>query len=207
MNPTRAPAARLFLSAALAALLAACAAPVERMPQPAAPHAYALQPNDLLLVTFAGEPDYNQQVRVDWHGNIDLPALAAGGPSEIHAAGVAPAVVAERVTAFGKRNGILVAQRAQVFVAEYAGSAFVVLGQVAQPGRYTFPRGLAPQMDLAEAIGMSGGYTRLARQSLVIVKRGAKTYRVDLRRLLTTPGAERFMIVPGDVITVAERIF
>ena len=207
MNQARASAARFSLSIALAALLAACAGTVQRAPQPPTPHAYAIQPNDLLLITFAGEPDYNQQVRVDWRGNIDLPALATGGAAEIHAAGLTPNALAERVTEFGKHNGILVAQRAQVFVAEYTGSMFVVLGQVTQPGRYSFPRGLAPQMDLAEAIGMSGGYTRLARQSLVIVKRGAKTYRVDLRRLLTTPGAERFMIVPGDVITVAERIF
>ena len=192
---------------ALAAFFTACAGtvpPLTRMPAPAP---YRIQPNDVLLITFAGEADYNQQVRVDGRGKIDVPALAAAGSAEIHAAGLTPAELAQRVTDFGRVNKILVAQRAQVFVTEYAGSTFVVLGQVTLPGRYSFPPGLPPQLELAEAIAMSGGFTRLARQSLVIVKRGAKTYRVDLRRLLTTPGAERFMIVPGDVITVEERIF
>lgn len=175
-----------------------------RMPSPTA---YTIQPNDVLLITFAGEPDYNQQVRVDGRGNIDLPALAAAGAAEIHAAGLTPTALAARVTDFGRANKILVAQRAQVFVTEYTGSTFIVFGQVNLPGRYTFPRGLPPQMDLAEAIGMSGGFTRLARQSLVIVKRGEKTYRIDLGRMMTTPGAARFLIVPGDIITVAERIF
>lgn len=168
---------------------------------------YVIQPHDVLLITFAGEPDYNQQVRVDGRGRIDLPALATGGSTEIHAAGLTPAVLAERVTEFGRANKILVAQRSQVFVTEYASSTFVVLGQVNLPGRYTFPIGLPPRMELAEAIGMSGGFTRLARQSLVIVKRGDKAYRIDLGRMATAPGPGRFLVLPGDVITVAERIF
>jgi protein involved in polysaccharide export with SLBB domain len=207
MNRARAFAARIATLAAAIALPGACAVNLQPSPKPPVQTSYTIQPNDLLLITFAGEPDYNQQARVDWRGNIDLPALATGGRAEIHAAGLTPAALAERVTEFGRANKILVAQRAQVFVSEYTGAAFVVLGQVNQPGRYTFPRGVPAQMDLAEAIGMSGGFTRLARQSLVIVKRGSKTYRVDLRRLMTAPGTERFVIVPGDVINVAERIF
>lgn len=192
---------------AFAAIFAACAGtvpPTTRLPEPGP---YLIQPNDVLLITFADEPDYNQQVRVDGRGRIDLPALATAGSAEIRAAGLTPATLAERVTDFGRANKILVAQRAQVFVTEYVGSNFVVLGQVNLPGRYTFPRGLPPQMELAEAIGMSGGFTRLARQSLVIVKRGEQAYRIDLGRMATTPGAGRFLVLPGDVITVAERIF
>ena len=207
INPAAYSAMRRISALALAALLAACAGtvpPPQKMPVQGA---YTIQPNDLLLITFAGETDYNQQVRVDARGNIDLPALAADGPAEIHAAGLTPATLAERVTEFGRKNKILVAQRAQVFVTEYAGSTFVVLGQVNQPGRFFFQRGLPPRVDLVEAIGMSGGFTRLARQSLVIVKRGEKTFRIDVRKLVTTPGAGRFTILPGDVITVAERIF
>ena len=207
MKQARALLARLSLLPALAALFAGCAGTLPPPLRTPAPTPYAIQPNDVLLITFAGEPDYNQQVRVDGRGNIDLPALAAGGAAEIHAAGMTPAALAGRVTDFGRANKILVAQRAQVFVTEYNSSTFTVLGQVTLPGRYTFPRGLPPQMDLAEAIGMSGGFTRLARQSLVIVKRGDKTYRIDLGRMVTAPGAARFPVVPGDIITVAERIF
>ncbi len=207
LNPARFPAVRLPLLLALAALFAACAGTVPSATRVPAPAPYLIQPNDVLLITFAGEQDYNQQVRVDGRGNIDLPALAGSGSAEIRAAGMTPVALAQRVTEFGRANKILVAQRAQVFVTEYAGSAFVVLGQVNLPGRYTFPRGLPPQMELAEAIALSGGFTRLARQSLVIVKRGDKAYRIDLGRMATAPGPGRFTVLPGDVITVAERIF
>jgi len=205
----REPAAHRTTLLALVLSLAACAAPPARhsAEPPPAREQYVIQPSDLLLVTFAGEPDYNQQVRVDWRGNIDLPALTTGTAAEIRAAGLTPADLAARITEFGRQNKILSAQRAQVFVSEYAGSSFVVFGQVNQPGRFTFPRGLAPRMELTEAIGMSGGYTRLARQSRVTVKRGAKTYVVDLRKLATAPGAEHFTVIPNDVITVPERIF
>ena len=214
MNRPREFTAQLTILVALVVSMAGCAGTARRpaqraeaVPVPPAQGQYVIQPNDLLLVTFAGEPDYNQQVRVDWRGNVDLPALTTEKAAEIRAAGLTPAELATRITEFGRKNKILSAQRAQVFVTEYASASFVVFGQVNQPGRFTFPRGVQPRMDLAEAIGMAGGYTRLARQSHLIVKRGEKTHTVDLRKLAATPGAERFIVIPNDVITVPERIF
>jgi protein involved in polysaccharide export with SLBB domain len=92
-------------------------------------------------------------------------------------------------------------------VVEYAGDTFALLGQVTQPGRYAFPRGQQPRLDLLEAIALGGGYTRLARQSEILVRRGTKVYKLDLRKLATESGTPRFMVVPGDVITVPERLF
>jgi polysaccharide export outer membrane protein len=176
-------------------------------PGPASkPSRYLIQPQDLLYITFAGEPDYNQQVRVDWRGKIDVPAIAGEGSAEVTAAGLTPMELADRITEFGKKNKILVTQRAQVFVQDYSGKFFTVLGQVNKPGRYPFDRGQPQQMDLGEAIAIGGGYTRLARQSRVLVKRGAQVYCVDLRRLNST-GQETFAVRPGDIITVSERIF
>ncbi len=165
---------------------------------------YKIQPGDLLTITFVGEPDYNQQVRVDWDGRITLASL---GQREMEASGLSATDLAGRITAYAKEKQILVNPRTQVLVAEFAGQAFVLLGQVTQPGRYAFPRGQSPRLDLEEAIALGGGYTRLARQSLVLVKRGADVFKVDLRKLATVPGQPRFLILPGDVITVTERLF
>jgi polysaccharide export outer membrane protein len=165
---------------------------------------YRIQAGDLLLITFAGEPDYNQQVRVEWDGRINLASL---GRLEMRAAGLSASELAGRITAYAKENQILVNPRTQVLISDFAGQTFVLLGQVTQPGRYAFPRGLPPRLDLEEAIALGGGYTRLARQSLVLVKRGADVHRVDLRKLATEPGQPRFVVLPGDVITVSERIF
>ncbi len=214
MNRTKQFAAYLTLLLAVVVSLAGCASAKRTTsrhpampPRISSPEQYAIQSNDLLLVTFAGEPDYNQQVRVDWRGNIDLPSLTTERTAEIRAAGLTPAELGARITEFGQKNKILSAQRAQVFVSEYASASFVVFGQVNQPGRFTFPRGVAPRMALADAIAIAGGYTRLARQSSVVVKRGDKAYTVDLKKLATTSGAEHFTIIPEDVITVPERLF
>jgi protein involved in polysaccharide export with SLBB domain len=168
---------------------------------------YAIQAGDLLLISVSGEPDFNQQVRVDWNGRINLPYLTGRGRSEIQAAGLSSSSLAERITEFAQHSTVLLNPRIQVLVIEYSNQMFVVLGQVNQPGRYAFPHGLPPRMDLEDAIGTGGGYTRLARQSLILVKRGSHIYKVNLRKLTSHPGEPRFIVLPGDVITVTERLF
>ena len=168
---------------------------------------YRIQPGDLLTLTFAGEPDYNQQVRVDWDGRISLAYLAHGGRADMQAAGLAVSALAARITEYARENEVLVNPKVQVMVTEYSGQTFVLLGQVAQPGRYAFPRGQKPRLDLLEAIALGGGYTRLARQSEVLVKRGTQVWKVDLRKLAADSGTPSFPVLPGDVITVTERLF
>ena len=125
----------------------------------------------------------------------------------MQAAGLTVSALASRITAYAKENQVLVNPKVQVLVAEYSGQTFVLLGQVTQPGRYAFPRGQQPRLDLLDAIALGGGYTRLARQSEILVKRGTKVYKVDLRKLATESGTPRFMVIPGDAITVTERLF
>lgn len=168
---------------------------------------YIIQPGDLLLISVSGEPDFNQQVRVDWNGRINLPYLTGRGRSEIKAVGLNASELSERITEFAQHSNVLKNPRIQVLVTDFANQMFVVLGQVNQPGRYAFPRGVPPRMDLEDAIGTGGGFTRLARESLILVKRGTKVYKVDVRRMTTRSGEPRFIVLPGDVITVTERLF
>ena len=168
---------------------------------------YRIEPGDLLTITFAGEPDYNQQVRVDWDGRISLSYLGHGSHPDIQAAGLDVSSLAARIGSYAKEKEILVNPKVQVLVAEYAGQTFVLLGQVTQPGRYAFPRGQQPRLNLMEAIALGGGYTRLARQSEILIRRGTKVYKVDLRKLATESGTSTFMVMPGDAITVTERLF
>jgi polysaccharide biosynthesis/export protein VpsN len=194
-------------------LLVACAAnrPSSQLPPPPPPPRvashYSIQPGDLLGITFAGEPDLTQQARVDWNGMINVPTLAAEGNSEIHAAGLSPSQLAAKLSTYAVSNKILVKARAQVLVTEFATLAYSVLGQVAQPGRYNFPRGVQPRLTIEEAVALAGGYTRLARQSRVLLKRGSQVYAVDLKKHAMLPGQPPIIIIPGDVITVTERVF
>lgn len=194
-------------------LLPSCAtnrASSELLPPPPPPPSvshYSIQPGDLIAISFAGEADLTQQVRVDWNGMINVPTLAPDGSAEIRAAGLSPSALATRLSAYAVDNKILVKARAQVLVMEYATLAYSVLGQVTQPGRYNFPRGVPPRLTIEEAVALAGGYTRLARQSKVLLKRGSQVYAVDLKKLAAEPGHPPVIIIPGDVITVTERMF
>ena len=161
----------------------------------------------VLGITFAGEPDLGQQARVDWNGMINVPTLSSEGNAEIRAAGSSPSALASRLSSYAVDNKILVKARAQVQVIEYVSLAYSVLGQVAQPGRYNFPRGVEPRLTVEEAIALAGGYTRLARQSKVLLKRGSQVYALDLKKHATQPDQQPIVIIPGDVITVSERMF
>jgi protein involved in polysaccharide export with SLBB domain len=174
---------------------------------PAAPSHYGIAPGDLLAVSFVGEPELSQQARVDWNGMIRLPALSQEGDFQLKAAGMSPASLASAIGRQAVANKLLIKAQAQVLVTEYAPQAFSVLGQVAQPGRYSFPRGLPPRLSLEEAVAMAGGYTRLAQQSKVLLKRGNQVFCVDLARLASQSGEAAVVVVPGDVITVRERLF
>lgn len=194
-------------------LLSSCASyrATSRLPFPPPPPRfsghYAIQPGDLLGISFAGEADLAQQVRVDWNGMINVPTLSPDGNAELHAAGLSPSQLAAKLSSHAVSNKILVKARAQVLVIEYATLAYSVLGQVTQPGRYNFPRGVPPRLTIEEAVALAGGYTRLARQSRVLLKRGGQVYAVDLKKLASQPGHPPVIIIPGDVITVTERMF
>lgn len=209
----RREALRWLAGAGLAWTLAGCAVPppgqksaAEAAPPPAGP-TYAIQAGDLLTITLAGETDYNQQARVDWNGRIHVPSFAPSGRGEVEAAGLSPSRLAEKLSEFARENKVLVNPRVQVTIAEYVSQAFAVLGQVNLPGRYLFPRGVPPRLSIEEAIAMANGYTRLAKQSGVTVRRGSEIYRVDLKKVAADPGQPSFVVIPGDVITVPERMF
>src|SRR5262249_49970426 len=93
-----------------------------------------------------------------------------------------------------------------VRVTEYRSRRVSVFGQVRSPG--TFP--YTENMSIVEVISKAGGFTAMARKNSVRVTRGSG------------PGAERsegageemgqgkapnFLLRPGDVVFVPERVF
>ena len=94
-----------------------------------------------------------------------------------------------------------------VTVVSYTKKFFTVLGQVARPGPYEIPP--EDKVTLLQAIGMGGGFTRIANTRHIIVKRvlGNKQYKiinVDATKLGEDIGTEELQIQAGDTITVPE---
>lgn len=88
-------------------------------------------------------------------------------------------------------------------------SAFIrknvtVLGMVGRPGPIAFP--IDGKLDLVYAIALAGGLSDLANPKKISINRKGNVILVDFKSL-SQRGEKPLPLQPGDVITVAERIF
>ena len=106
-------------------------------------------------------------------------------------------------------KGFLVNPQVNVGVIEFAKRLVTVLGQVQKGGTFEFPN--QGPLDLLQAIGLAGGYSKIANPAKIIVKRRVNgkevVMQVNGKALAGNTAAERFEVLPGDTITVAESIF
>lgn len=165
---------------------------------------YKISPNDLLDFKVFQEPDLDAQVRVAGDGSAIFPLIGS--------AGLAGKTVAEATALLRQRylNGYLVNPQISLIVQTYAKRTFTVLGQVGRPGSYELVGDQS--INLLEAIGLAGGYTRIADPGKITIRRREggqdQVYRINGKRQdKDGVGASTFTIKPGDIISVAESIF
>jgi len=88
----------------------------------------------------------------------------------------------------------------------YRNSSFSILGQVDKPGIYEIPEGA--HLNIIDAVLMAGGFTRLAAQNSVSVKRTVNgklmTFKVKAADMADEPDVVPFEVLPGDIIKVNE---
>ena len=165
-----------------------------------APAGYILTPNDLVAVEVFGEDDLRTSARLNGEGNLSLPLLGS-----VHLAGLSLTQATSRLTELYGRD-YLVNPKLSVTLVGYAKRRFTILGQVNRPGTYDMPESSPGGIGLLEAIGMAGGYTRIAAPERISVRRENQLLKVNAKRILRGSSAE-FHIESGDIITVGESIF
>ena len=201
---------RLILLLALTPVAGTCLAqsPARDGAAPSAPVAaevpanYLLTPNDLVEVKVFQEEDMDWTVRVTKDGTVNLPVV---GPVNVQHK--TPAELGEIVKT-RLHDGYLVHPQVSVAVLEFSKRRFTILGEVNKPGQIDFPDN--SDLDLLQAIGMAGGYTKGANPARIFVKR-----HVGDREVVLTVDAKRmarreatpFKILPGDAISVSETLF
>ena len=165
---------------------------------------YKISPNDVLEFKVFQEPDLDAQVRVAGDGSAIFPLIGS--------ATLAGKTVAEATSLLRQRylNGYLVNPQISLIVQSYARRTFTVLGQVQRPGSYELVGDQS--VNLLEAIGLAGGYTRIADPGKITIRRKEsgqdQQFRVNAKRPDKDGiGAGTFTIKPGDIITVGESIF
>ena len=189
----------------LAFLVSGCSTP-EQMPPPPMQvdrEDYRLSVNDLLDFRIFQEPDFDAVIRVSGDGTAIFPMIG-----QVHIAGK---TIGETTELLRNRymSGYLTNPQVNLTVRTYARKIFTILGQVQRPGTYPIEGG--ESVSLLQAIGMAGGYTRIANLSKVILKRregGAENvYQFNAKKMARSGADSSFRIIPGDVITVSESIF
>ena len=197
-----------FLPAAagLALLLSGCSTP-ERLPPPPMqadrPDDYRLSVNDLLDFRIYQEPDFDAVIRVAGDGTAIFPMIGR--------VQIAGKTIGEATEYLRSRymEGYLTNPQVNLTVRTYARKLFTILGQVQRPGTYPIEGG--ESVSLLQAIGMAGGYTRIANPSKVILKRREggteNVYEFNAKKMARSGADSSFRIIPGDVITVSESIF
>lgn len=160
---------------------------------------YVLKPGDTIDLVIYHEPDLSMRAKIGKDSMVQLPLLG-----EIKLGGLtvrgATALVKQKYNA-----DYLVNPQIYLDIAGYNASKFTIIGQVGRPGTYDCSG--SDSLGLLEAIGMAGGFTRIADRGHIIVKRrdgdSIKTIKVNAKKL-SDVGADRFEIQPGDVIDVHE---
>jgi protein involved in polysaccharide export with SLBB domain len=188
----------LSFTAAVLILLAAAS-----LAQDTSDNNYRLSPNDLVEIRVFQEPDLDCRVRIGGDGSVTLALVGAvtlGGKTINEAADYLRQKYGER---------FLVNPQLTITVIDFSKKRFTVLGQVQNPGSYSMPDNEG--VTLLQAIGMAGGYTRIAEPSNITVKRinsGIESLmKVNAKRMARGDASATFKILPGDVISVPESMF
>ena len=160
---------------------------------------YVLRPGDTIEMIVYREQDLSLRSKIGKDGMVQLPLLG-----EIKIGGL---TVRSATTLIRQKYNAdyLVEPQIYLNIAAYNSRKFTIIGQVGKPGAYEFGGG--EEIGLLEAIGMAGGFTRIADRGHVVVKRRegdvVRTFKVNAKKL-SDSGVDKFQIENGDVINVGE---
>jgi len=138
----------------------------------AASSEYRLGYGDVVEIKFFNNPEYNEVVTVRPDGRISLQQIG-----DLEVVGVSPSELQSLVhQVYGE---ILKQPDVTVFVREFGGQFFYVMGEVNSPGQFEMSKG----MSVLRAIAAAGGAKNSGKLSSVILIRADQNQNVEARRL------------------------
>lgn len=150
---------------------------------------YRIDSGDTVRVTVFGEPDLSGAFEVDADGRLNLALI---GPVAVR--NLTPDQARDIIRdAYG--DGYL--RQPDIAVEIIAFRPFFIVGEVNQPGSYDY----VPGMNVLNAIALGGGMTYRGDEDDIEILRGNDSSRVAIPATLAT------IVMPGDIIRVAERYF
>jgi len=171
---------------------------------PAASMLYVLQPSDVVQISVYREPDLTSVVRLAADGSITFPLIGRVVLSNL--------TVQQAQDLLVRKLGddYLVNPQVMLVVMEYTKQHFTILGEVQKPGAYDLP--VEGKLSILQAVGLAGGFTRIASPSRIVVKRKMKNkketvIKINATKMANKTSDEEFLVQEGDAITVPESYF
>lgn len=149
---------------------------------------YVLEVDNTIRVTVFGQENLSGDYKIDPGGRVSLPLI-----DSVPAAGKTAAGVAQAISDTLKNGGYLHDPKTTVEVLNFR--PFYVLGEVRQPGEFTYSLG----MTVLSAVARAGGYDYRAREGEAVLVRIVNGQQIEYHAQERTP------ILPGDIIKVLER--
>jgi polysaccharide export outer membrane protein len=168
--------------------------------EPSSP-TYRLVAQDIISVVVFNEPELTIQARIDKDGAIDMPMA---GLVRLAGQNIRDA---SRTLETALRE-YLIKPQVTVTVLVYTKRKFSMLGQVNKPGIFEMPD--EGTVNLLEAIGMAGGVSRIASAKITVTRTvdgREQVIELDHKVMSKDGSIKRFQVLPGDSISVGERIF
>lgn len=164
---------------------------------------YTIRPQDSLHIKVFNEPDLSNEVRVEADGTIELALIGkvyVGGTTIAEAQSLVRSLYAD---------GYLVNPYVTIQVLDYKIEKVNVLGQVNKPGYVAIPP--EEPLTLLQAIAAAGGFTRLADEQDVIIRRkdeegNTQVIPQNVREIQRNPNVPDMQLQDGDTISVKESI-
>jgi len=171
---------------------------------------YRIATNDRLRVGVFQEPDLDIIGRIDAKGTINLHLL---GSLKLSGLSIPEA---ERAIEAAYRDGrFLRSPQVTITVEEYAPREVTIQGQIKNPGRYPLP--IEQTMSVLELVTRAQGFTDTARGTAVAITRinadgSRQVFTVDVDSMIRGRNRSRtdessFLLMPGDIVFVPERLF
>lgn len=188
----RAVTRRGALSALAALTLLTACQPGGNLPPlpPSRTAGYTLGPGDQVRVITFGEQTLTGQFTIEDSGNVAIPLL---GP--LRAAGLTTRQLSDAISGQLRDKNLLRNPSVSVEVVSYR--PVFVIGEVNRPGEYTF----RPGMTVLTVVALAGGFTYRA------VEDTASIVRNDHGKAIEGRADRDTILMPGDVVTIFERIF
>jgi protein involved in polysaccharide export with SLBB domain len=166
-----------------------------------APTDTTIGPGDVFDVRVYGEEGLTGTYRVASDGTVDYPLLGT-----ISVQGMTPTEVTRRISDGLVSGQFLKNPNVSVFVKEYSSKKISIFGQVNKPGTFQYVDG----MSIVEAISIAGGFTSMARPNDVAVTRVINSVEKKFLVPVEAIGqgrASNFVLRPGDIVFVPQRVF